>query len=53
MAMLLTGYFYSFKGAWASMWESEICSDIFGDMEVVAEDLPALADGIIGYDEKK
>ncbi|KAK8031626.1 hypothetical protein PG990_001360 [Apiospora arundinis] len=36
-----------FKGAWVSLWEKEICSDIFGDMDVVANSLPDLADGIL------
>ncbi|KAK6076865.1 putative 2-haloalkanoic acid dehalogenase [Seiridium cupressi] len=36
-----------FKAAWVSVWEQEQCSDIFGEMDVVADDLLALADGII------
>jgi 2-haloacid dehalogenase len=43
----------SFKGAWVSMWEKESCLDIFGEMEVTADDLPAMADGIIAYSAKK
>jgi 2-haloacid dehalogenase len=42
----------SFKGAWASFWEKESCLDIFGEMDVVADDLPALADGIVAYATK-
>ncbi|CAH0051165.1 unnamed protein product [Clonostachys solani] len=38
-----------FKGAWAATWEKETCQDIFGEMEVIAEDLSSLADGIIAY----
>lgn len=30
-----------------SVWEKETCSDIFGEMDVVADDLLSLADGII------
>ncbi|KAL5341632.1 HAD-like protein [Aspergillus crustosus] len=40
-----------FKGAWVSFWEKEPCLDIFKEMEVIAEDLPALAKGIVGYTE--
>ncbi|OJJ68887.1 hypothetical protein ASPBRDRAFT_658073 [Aspergillus brasiliensis CBS 101740] len=36
-----------FKGAWVSIWEKETCSDIFGEMDVVADSLPMLAEGII------
>ncbi|PYH93382.1 HAD-like protein [Aspergillus ellipticus CBS 707.79] len=36
-----------FRGAWVSDWEKETCSDIFGEMDIVAHDLPGLADGII------
>lgn len=36
-----------FKGAWVSVWEKETCSDIFGDMDVIADDLPSLADKIV------
>ncbi|KAF7531067.1 hypothetical protein G7054_g9245 [Neopestalotiopsis clavispora] len=36
-----------FKGAWVSEWELEQCEDVFGGMDVVADSLPALADGII------
>jgi hypothetical protein len=38
---------FSFKGAWVSEWELEQCEDVFGGMDVVADSLPALADGII------
>lgn len=30
-----------------SVWEQEQCEDIFGGMDVVADDLPSMADGII------
>ncbi|KAL4887543.1 HAD-like protein [Aspergillus karnatakaensis] len=38
-----------FKGAWVSVWEKEPCLDIFKEMDVIAGDLPALADGIVGF----
>ncbi|KAK8038304.1 2-haloacid dehalogenase [Apiospora phragmitis] len=38
-----------FNGAWVSLWEKESCSDIFGDMDVVADSLPELADGIVAF----
>ncbi|KAI8721527.1 hypothetical protein NCS52_00294300 [Fusarium sp. LHS14.1] len=41
-----------FKGAWVSLWEKESCSEIFGEMEVIADDLPGLADGIVNYSPK-
>lgn len=34
-----------------SVWEKENCSDIFGDMDVIADDLPTLADKIIAFTE--
>jgi 2-haloacid dehalogenase len=43
----------SFKGAWVSFWEKEPCLDIFKGMDVIAEDLPALADGIVGFAAKQ
>ncbi|GKZ21341.1 hypothetical protein AbraIFM66951_010130 [Aspergillus brasiliensis] len=36
-----------FRGAWVSIWEKETCSDIFGEMDVMADSLPMLAEGII------
>ncbi|KAF2680083.1 haloacid dehalogenase-like hydrolase [Lentithecium fluviatile CBS 122367] len=36
-----------FKGAYTTVLESEPLHDIFGDMEVVADSLPGMADGII------
>ena len=30
-----------------SVWEKETCSDVFGKMDVEADSLPLLADGII------
>ncbi|KAK7996070.1 hypothetical protein PG991_015537 [Apiospora marii] len=38
-----------FKGAWVSLREKEMCSDIFGDMDVVADSLPEMADGIVAF----
>lgn len=42
----------SFKGAWVSLWEKETCLDIFEGMDVVKDDLPALAEGIIAFSTK-
>ncbi|KAJ5108315.1 2-haloalkanoic acid dehalogenase [Penicillium angulare] len=42
-----------FKGAWVSVWEKETCADIFGEMDVVANDLVSLADGIISASAAK
>uniref|UniRef100_A0A093VDD0 (S)-2-haloacid dehalogenase 1 n=1 Tax=Talaromyces marneffei PM1 TaxID=1077442 RepID=A0A093VDD0_TALMA len=42
-----------FKGPWVSLWEKETCSDIFREMDVVADDLPSLADGIIAASNKQ
>ncbi|KAL4941885.1 hypothetical protein BDV06DRAFT_235784 [Aspergillus oleicola] len=42
-----------FKGAWVSVWEKEPCLDIFKEMDVIAADLPALADGIVGHSTKQ
>ena len=44
---------FRFKGAWVSVWEKEMCSDLFGNMDVVADDLPSLADTIIGASSAK
>ncbi|KAK8046935.1 hypothetical protein PG996_014999 [Apiospora saccharicola] len=38
-----------FKGAWVSLWEKEMCSEIFGEMDVVADSLPEMADGIVAF----
>ncbi|KAF3402668.1 hypothetical protein DPV78_004216 [Talaromyces pinophilus] len=38
-----------FKGAWVSFWEKEPCLDIFKGMDVIAVDLPTLADGIVSF----
>ncbi|KAM5343722.1 hypothetical protein ACJ41O_012259 [Fusarium nematophilum] len=42
-----------FKGAWASVWEQEPCTDIFKEIEVISDDLPTMADGIIVYSARQ
>ncbi|KAL4907800.1 hypothetical protein BDW74DRAFT_175582 [Aspergillus multicolor] len=42
-----------FKGAWVSVWEKEACLDIFKEVDVIAEGLPGLADGIVGFSKKQ
>lgn len=39
--------FASFKGAYSAVWEKEPLTELFGDMDVLAESLPEMADGII------
>ncbi|KAF1960773.1 haloacid dehalogenase-like hydrolase [Byssothecium circinans] len=41
-----------FKGAYTTVLEAEPLHDIFGDMEVVADSLAGLADGIIAAESK-
>lgn len=41
-----------FKGAWAAVHEKEPCSDIFGEMDVVGDNLSTMADGIIAISAK-
>jgi len=36
-----------FKAAWCSEWEKLPVPEVFGEMDVVADSLEALADGII------
>lgn len=36
-----------FKAAWCSVWEKLPVSEVFGDVDVVADSLEAMADGII------
>lgn len=36
-----------FKGAYCTVWEKEPCTDLFGEMDVMADDFPAMARGII------
>jgi 2-haloacid dehalogenase len=35
------------------MWEKEPCLDIYGGMDVIADDLPAMADAIIAASTKE
>ncbi|KAK5166929.1 uncharacterized protein LTR77_007658 [Saxophila tyrrhenica] len=36
-----------FRGAYCTVWEGEALMDVFGDMDVVAETLPEMADRVI------
>lgn len=36
-----------FKGAYSSIWEKEPLTSLFGDMDVIADSLPDMADKII------
>jgi len=36
-----------FKGAYCTVWEKEPCTDLFGEVDVMADTLPELADSII------
>ncbi|KAI5368232.1 putative HAD hydrolase, subfamily IA, phosphoglycolate phosphatase-like, domain 2, HAD superfamily [Septoria linicola] len=36
-----------FRGAYCSVWENEALTDLFGDMDVLSDSLPAMADKII------
>ena len=38
-----------FKGAYCSVWEKEPCTGLFGTMDVMADTLPDMADGIINF----
>ncbi|KAF2161388.1 hypothetical protein M409DRAFT_28122 [Zasmidium cellare ATCC 36951] len=40
-----------FKGAYCSVWESEPLTDLFGDMDVLSDSLPEMADKIIASSE--
>jgi len=39
--------FDRFKAAWCSVWEKEACVDLFGEMDVMADELVEMADKII------
>ncbi|OJJ71914.1 hypothetical protein ASPBRDRAFT_30283 [Aspergillus brasiliensis CBS 101740] len=41
-----------YKGAYCSIWEKEPIVELFGEMEVMAETLPAMADKIIAAENK-
>lgn len=36
-----------FRGAYCSIWENEALTDLFGDMDVLSDTLPELADKVI------
>ncbi|KAF4120236.1 2-haloacid dehalogenase [Geosmithia morbida] len=36
-----------FKGAYCTIWEKEPCTDLFGEMDVMADDFVSMAKGII------
>ncbi|CAK4019169.1 haloacid dehalogenase-like hydrolase [Lecanosticta acicola] len=36
-----------FRSAWCSGWEKDPMSEVFGDIDIVAHDLPSMADSII------
>ena len=36
-----------FKGAYCTIWEKEPLQELFGDMEVIADTLPEMADKVI------
>ncbi|KAK4544296.1 hypothetical protein LTR36_004506 [Oleoguttula mirabilis] len=38
---------YGFKAAWCSVWEKEPAPEVFGDIDILADDLPTMAKGII------
>lgn len=38
---------HRYKGAYCTIWEKEPIVELFGEMEVMAETLPAMADKII------
>uniref|UniRef100_L2FYZ8 2-haloalkanoic acid dehalogenase, putative n=1 Tax=Colletotrichum fructicola (strain Nara gc5) TaxID=1213859 RepID=L2FYZ8_COLFN len=42
-----------FKGAWCSIYEKEPCVDLFGEMDVMADELPEMARKIIAASEGK
>lgn len=35
-----------------SAWEHEPCTDIFGEVDVIGDTLPAMADGIVAASSK-
>lgn len=36
-----------FKGAYCTVWEKEPLQELFGDMEVIADTLPEMAEKVI------
>lgn len=44
--MMLTGN-DRFKGAYCTVWEKEPCTDLFGEMDVMADSFPDMARKII------
>lgn len=46
---LLTHQRFRFKGAYCSVWEKESLSELFGEMDVMDDTLPGMADKIIAH----
>lgn len=42
-----TNFMCRFKGAWCSVWEKEPCTEVFGELDVLADTLPEMAEKII------
>lgn len=38
---------HRFRGAYCSVWEREALTDLFGEMDVLADTLPEMADKVI------
>lgn len=49
--MLTDHYPTRFKGAYCTVWEKEPCTDLFGNMDVMAESFPDMARAIIAASE--
>lgn len=47
--LLLTLVLHRFKGAYCSVWEKESLSELFGEMDVMDDTLPGMADKIIAH----
>jgi 2-haloacid dehalogenase len=41
-----------FKAAWCSVWEKEPATEVFGEVDVLADSLPEMADKIIAAANK-
>jgi 2-haloacid dehalogenase len=40
---------YRFRGAYTAIWEKEPLTELFGEMDVIDETLPGMADKIIAH----
>lgn len=47
--LLLILVLHRFKGAYCSIWEKESLSELFGEMDVMDDTLPGMADKIIAH----